>query len=126
MKKIFILLFMFLLTPGIAHAEQMLLDGKAIQTGYAKDFKDVVSGSISNIESIGLSSAGFAFCIVDVLDNGDLALTFMSDEDLEKFHKDTDSVLNKYYGGYDRTSFQHPTPNIQTHVTTMYLRRLKK
>lgn len=126
MKKIFVLLVILLFVPKIAQADQMIIDGKTIQTGYAKDFNSIISGSINNIESIKIPSVGCAFCIVDVLNNGDLALTFMSDEDLEKFHNDTDSVLDKYYGGYDRTSFQHSAPNIQTHVTTMYLRRLKK
>jgi len=126
MKKILILLLILLLMPIGAHADQMIIDGKTIQTGYAKGVKALTSGSISNIETIGIPSVGYAFCIVDVLKNGDLALTFMSDEDLEKFHNTTDAVLDKYYGGYDRTSFQNPAPDVQTHVTTMYLRRLKK
>ena len=31
---------------------------------------------------------GSAMCIVHVLDNGNLALTFFNDEELEKFHND--------------------------------------
>lgn len=34
-------------------------------------------------------------CIVHVLDNGNLALTFLSDEELQKFNEETDFVLNK-------------------------------
>lgn len=126
MKKIFILLLILLLIPVSAQVGKIMVDGKTIQTRYAYDFNTLTLGSVNNIESLGIPSVGYALCIVDVLNNGDLALTFLSDEDLERFHKDTDPVLDKYYGGYDRTSFQYPAPDVQTYVTTMYLRRLDK
>lgn len=40
--------------------------------------------------------------------------------------RQTDYVLNKYYGGYDQTSFQYPSNDYQTHVTTMILKRIEK
>ena len=105
-------------------------EGRQIRTSYAKGPQELAKGIMDNLQSFDNRNdgkkVGSAMCIVHVLDNGNLALTFFTDEELEKFHNETDYVLNKYYGGYDQTSFQYPSNDYQTHVTTMILKRIEK
>lgn len=147
MKKLLFLIAICLITIQMVYAENLTMD-KAVQfasgidkalnypeesiihTKYAKTPKELSEGFASNLHRFEINNegkkVGSAMCIVHVLDNGNLALTFLSDEELQKFHEETDFVLNKYYGGYDSTSFQHPSKDIQTHVTTMILKRIEK
>ena len=105
-------------------------DKKNIQVRYAKTPAEFAEGTASNLQHFKDKNegkeVGSVVCVVHVLDNGNLALTFFNDEELQKFHEETDFVLNKYYGGYDITSFQNITKNTQTHLTTMILKRIEK
>ena len=103
---------------------------KIINSSYAKTPKEFAEGIISNLQLFENNkegkNIGSSICIIHVLDNGNLTFTFFSDEELQKFHEETDYILNKYYGGYDITSFQNSSKYTQTHVTTMILKRIKK
>ena len=105
-------------------------EGIEIHSSYAKGPQELAKGIMDNLQYFDSRNdgkkVGSAMCIVHVLDNGNLALTFFTDEELEKFHNETDYVLDKYYGGYDQTSFQYPSNDYQTHVTTMILKRIEK
>lgn len=105
-------------------------DGRITHTRYAKTPKELAAGIKDNLEHFESNNdgkkVGSAMCIVHVLDNGNLALTFFSDEELQKFHDETDYILDKYYGGYDATEFQYLSKDTQTHVTTMILKRIEK
>lgn len=146
MKKLFILLLM-ITSCNIVYAENLTTqdkiqfasdidkslnyaDGENVRVRYAKTPRELADGMTENLiqfENRNEGKAvGGAMCIVHVLDNGNLALTFLSDEEVQKFHEETDKVLDKYYGGYDETGFQHLSGDTQTHVTTMILKRIEK
>lgn len=105
-------------------------DGRRVYSRYARTPNELAAGISSNLEQFESNNEGkkigSAMCIVHVLDNGNLALTFFSDEELQKFHEETDNILDKYYGGYDATGFQYLSKDTQTHVTTMLLKRIEK
>ena len=146
MKKL-LFLIMFFITIPMVNAEKLTLneaiqfvsdldkalnypEGKNINIKYAKTPNELSEGIASNLYRFESNNegkeVGSAMCIVHVLDNGNFALTFFSDEELQKFHEETDFVLDKYYGGYDSNAFQHPSKDTQTHVTTMILKRIEK